>query len=84
MIAQAVVYDYEALSLPYTVVRAILFLLAATCWILFFREIVRSGRIRTGRLKQGLANLLLMLSIALITFLVFSLMSGSTPHHRLR
>jgi hypothetical protein len=80
------VYDYEVLSLACTVVRVVLFLLAATFWILFFREIFPSGRIRMRWLKQGLANLLLMLSIALVTFLVFSLMSGivSTPHHRLR
>jgi hypothetical protein len=34
--------------------------------------------------KRGLANLLLMLSIAIITFLVFTLMNGfqSAPHPR--
>jgi hypothetical protein len=83
--SEAIVYDYGALSLTYTVVRVILFLAAATFWILYFREIFRSGGIRTRWLKQGLANLLLIVSIALVTFLVFSFMSGFvfTPHrHR--
>ena len=75
-------YHYGVLSLAYTVVRVVLFLVAAAFWILYFREIFRSGGIRTRWLKQGLANLLLMLSIALVAFLVFTFMNGfvSTPH----
>lgn len=77
-------YDYVALVMTYTIVRVVLLVAAVAFWILYFHETwFRSGRIQTQRLKRGLANLLLMLSIAVVTFLVFTLMNGfhSTPHH---
>jgi hypothetical protein len=78
------VYDYGALH-AYTIIRIVLFCIAVTCWILYFHEVLfRSGRIRTQWLKKRLADLLLVLSIALITFLVFSLMSGFQPAHHKR
>jgi len=78
------VYDYVALHFPYTIIRVVLLCVAVGCWILYFHETwFRSGRIQTQRLKKGLATLLLMLSIAIVTLLVFSLMSGlSTSHSR--
>jgi hypothetical protein len=78
------VYDYVALH-AYTIIRIVLFCIAATCWILYFHEVLfRSGRIRTQWLKKRLADLLLVLSIALITFLVFSLMNGFQPAYHKR
>ena len=57
-------YDYVALYPTYTIVRAVLFLVAAAFWILYFREILfRPGRIRTQWLKKGLADLALLLFI---------------------
>lgn len=77
-------YDYVALH-AYTIIRIVLFCIAATCWILYFHEVLfRSGRIRTQWLKKRLADLLLVLSIALITFLVFSLMNGFQPAYHKR
>jgi hypothetical protein len=76
------VYDYVALHFTYTTVRIALACVALAFWILYFHEILfRSGRVRTQWLKKGLADLLLMLSIALVTFLIFTLMGGfhSTP-----
>jgi hypothetical protein len=46
-------------------------------WILYFREILfRSGRIQMHWLKKRLTDLVLMLSIALVTFLIFTLVGG--------
>jgi hypothetical protein len=77
------VYDYEALHLTFTTVRIALACVALAFWILYFHEILfRSGRVRTQWVKKGLADVLLMLSIALVTFLIFTLMGGfqSAPH----
>jgi len=77
------VYDYVALHLTYTIIRVVLFCVAVGFWILYFHETwFRSGKIQTHWLKKVLADLLLLLSIALVTFLVFSFMGGfhtSTP-----
>jgi hypothetical protein len=76
------VYDQVALHPAYTVFRVVLFCVAVTCWILYFHEVLfRSGRIRTQWLKHGLANFLLVLSIAIVTFLMFSLLSGVHLSH---
>jgi len=77
------VYDYLALHLTFTTIRIVLFCLAVTFWILYFHEVLfRSGRIRASGLKKGLADVLLVLSIAIVTFLVFTLANGihSGPH----
>lgn len=76
-------YDYEALHLTFTTVRIGLACVALAFWILYFHEILfRSGRVRTQWVKKGLADVLLMLSIALVTFLIFTLMGGFqfAPH----
>jgi len=80
-----IVYDYVALH-AYTIIRVVLFCVAVTFWILYFHEVLfRSGRIRTPWLKKGLADLLLLLAIAIVTFLVLTVMSGGPPaHHRVR
>jgi hypothetical protein len=71
------VYHYVALYPPYTIVRGGLFLVAATFWILYFHEILfRSGRIRAQWLKKRLAELALLLFIALISSLFFLFLSG--------
>jgi cytosine/uracil/thiamine/allantoin permease len=82
---QAIVYDYVALHITYTIIRVVLLCVALACWILYLHETWwRSGKIQTHWLKRALANLLLMLSIAIITFLVFTLMNGfeSASQHR--
>ena len=77
-------YDYVALYPTYTIVRAVLFLVAAAFWILYFREILfRPGRIRTQWLKKGLADLALLLFIALVSSLFFLFLSGiQSSRHR--
>ncbi len=78
-------YDYVALH-AYTIFRIVLLCVAVTCWILYFHEVLfRSGRIRTQWLKKAFADLLLLLAIAIATFLVLTLISGAPPsHHRAR
>lgn len=77
-------YHYVALYSTYTIVRGGLFLIAATFWILYFHEILfRSGRIRTQWLKKGLADLALLLFIALVSSLFFLFLSGiQSGRHR--
>lgn len=78
-------YDGRALDLAYTIFRIVLLCVAVGFWILYIRETwLRSQKIPTLRLKKGLTDLLLILSIALVTFLVFTLMSGfqSASHPR--
>ena len=76
-------YDYVALHLSYTIIRVVLFFVAAACWVVYFRETARSGRLRTHWLKKGLANFLIILSIAILTLLMFAFISGVHPsqHH---
>jgi hypothetical protein len=78
------VYDFLALNLALTTVRTALLCAALTLWVLYCHEaLFRSRRIRVHSLKKGLADLLVVLSIALVTLLVFSLASGIHPiqHH---
>jgi len=80
ILVEAIVYHYVALDSAYKIVRAVLCVVAATFWILYFREtLFRSGRIHTQWLKKALANLLVVLSIALVTVLILSFVSGF-PH----
>lgn len=76
-------YDYGRLHLSFTTIRGILFCVAIAFWMLYFHEILfRSGKVQTRWIKKGLADLLLMLSIAIVTFLVFTLARGIPNHHR--
>ncbi len=60
-----------ALHLSFTTIRGILFCVALSFWILYFHEtFFRSGKVRMHWLKRGIADFLLMLSIAIVTFLV--------------
>jgi hypothetical protein len=71
------VYHGVALYPTYTMVRGGLFLVAATFWVLYFHEILfRSGKIRTQWLKKRLAELALLLFIALVSSLFFLFLSG--------
>jgi len=79
------VYDLLALNLALTTVRIVLLCFALTLWVLYFHEVLfRSRRILVHSLKRGLANLLVVLSIALVTLLVFSLATGVHPVHHSR
>jgi hypothetical protein len=78
------VYYCVALYPTYTIVRGGLFLVAAGFWILYFHEILfRSGRIRTQSLKKGLADLALLLFIALLSslFLLFVVAIQASHQH---
>lgn len=76
-------YHYVALDSAYTIVRVTLSVVAAAFWILYFREILfKSGRLRRPWLRKELVTVLLMLSIALVTFFVFTIVSGfHSPLH---
>jgi hypothetical protein len=78
------VYHCVALYPAYTIVRGVLFCVAVTFWVLYFHEVLfRSGRIQTRWLKKGLADLALLLFIALVSSLVLLLLSGiQFMHHR--
>ena len=76
-------YHYVALYPTYTIVRGGLFLIAATFWILYFHEILfRSGRLRTPWLKKRLAELALLLFIALASSLFLLLLVGIQSGHQ--
>ena len=71
------------MHLSFTTIRGILFCVAVAFWILYFHEVFfRSGKIKMHWLKRGIADFLLMLSIAIVTFLVISLVSGLPIHYR--
>ena len=83
IIPEAIVYDYVALDITFTVIRVVSFLVAVTFWTLYFHEILfRLGRVRTQWLKKGLADLGLILVIGLVSSLVFFLLSGIHPGHQ--
>jgi hypothetical protein len=74
---QVIVYYGGALPLTYTTVRYASLAIAIALWILYFHEILfRSGRIQMRWLKKRVTDLVLVLSIALVTFLVFSFVGG--------
>ena len=77
-------YHYVALYPTYTIARGALFLVAASFWILYLHEVlVRSGRVRRQWLKKGLADLALLLFIALVSSLFFLFLSGiASSRHR--
>jgi hypothetical protein len=73
------------LHLSFTTIRGILFCVALAFWILYFREIwFRSGKVQMHWLKRGVADFLLLLSIAVVTFLVFTLVSAIPLHYHRR
>jgi len=73
------VYYCGALPLAYTTARYASLGIALTLWLLYFHEIlIRSGRVRIGWLRQRLTDVLLMLSIALFTLLIFTIMGSFT------
>jgi hypothetical protein len=77
-----VVYHYDVLHQAHIIVRLILGCLAASLWILFLREILfKSGRVQTHWVKRRLLDLLVMLSIAVVT-VVFALIVGGITSHR--
>lgn len=70
-------YDYDVLDDPTYITRVVLFCVAVALWLLYFHEILfRSGRVRTGWIKKRAAELGLMLLMALVTILIFSLVNG--------
>ena len=78
---QAIAYVYRLASLVHNHPRK-LFRVALAFWILYFREaFFRSGKIKMHWLLPGIADFLLMLSIAIV-FLVFTVVRGLPTHHR--
>jgi hypothetical protein len=77
------VYHGVVLHDPNHITHVVLFAIAAALWILYLHEILfRSGRIPTRWVKQTLADLALMLLIALVTILIITFMSAVEVHRR--
>jgi hypothetical protein len=76
------VYDSHVLHLSPIVARLVLCCIAAALWVMFLHEILfRSGKVRTHWVKKRFLDLLVMLSIALVTF-VFALVLVGLNFHR--
>lgn len=78
----AIVYDGVALHGANNIIRIALFCVAAGLWVLYFHEILfRSGKIQMYWVKKRLADLGLMLLVALVTILITTLITGiRLPH----
>jgi hypothetical protein len=64
-------------------VRLVLGCVAALLWALFLHEaLFRSGKVQTRWVKSRLLDLLVMLSIALLTFVFALLLGGFHTHPR--
>lgn len=76
----AFVYHNHALHITPTIARLVLGCVAAWLWVLFLHEVLfRSGKVKTHWVKRRLFDLLVVLSIALLTF-VFVILTGGHSH----
>ena len=83
LIAQAIVYDGVTLHGANNITHLVLFCVAAGLWVLYLYEILfRSGKVQTHWVKRRLADLVLMLVMALVTILIFTLVTGLQFQHR--
>ena len=65
------------------ITRIVLFCVAAGLWILYLYEVLfRSGKIQKGWVKKRLAEVGLMLLVALVTVLIFTLVNGMQFGHK--
>lgn len=73
----AVVYDYVVLHGADNITHIVLFCVAAALWVLYLHEILfRSGKIQKAWVKRRMIELAFMLIMALVTILIFTLVSG--------
>jgi hypothetical protein len=78
-----IVYDGVVLHGANNIAHVVLFCVAAGLWVLYLHEILfRSGKVQTHWVKRRLADLALMLLMALVTILIFSLVTGLQFQHR--
>ena len=76
-------YDYDDLHGINNITRLLLGIVTAALWLLYFREIlIGSGKIQAQWVKKRLGELGLMLVVALVTILIFSLVTGLQFGHR--
>ena len=76
-------YDGLALHDMNNIVRVVLLCVAAGLWILYLHEVLfRSGKVKVHWVKRRLADLSLLLLMALVTVLMFALMTGVQFHHK--
>ena len=65
------------------ITRLVLGTLTGLLWLLYFHEILsRSGKVEGRWIKKRLAEVGLMLVVALVTILIFSLVTGLQFGHR--
>jgi hypothetical protein len=77
------VYDGVVLHGTTNITHLVLFCIAAGLWILYLHEVLfRSGKVQTHWVKRRLADLVLMLVMALVTILIFTLVTGLQFQHR--
>jgi len=75
------VYDVLALHRAHDITLIVLACIAAAAWLLYlYLLLFRAGKSRTDWLKKRLADLLVVVSIALIGFLVSFLLSLLRSH----
>ena len=76
-------YDGVALHGVYHITHAVLFCVAAGLWVLYLYEVLfKTGKVQTHWVKRRLTDVALMLLMALVTFLVFTLVAGLQSGHR--
>ena len=79
-------YDYDVLHDINNITRLVLGCFTAATWMLYLHEILfRSEKIQTHQtqwIKKRLGEVGLMLVVALVTILIFSLVTGLQVGHR--
>ena len=76
-------YDGIVLHGATNITHVVLFCVAAGLWILYLHEVLfRSGKVQTYWVKRRLTDLVLMFLIALVTILIFSLITCIQFHHK--
>ena len=76
-------YDYHVLHGINNITRLVLGIVTGLLWLLYFHDILfRSGRIEGRWIKKRLSEVGLMLVVALVTILIFSLITGLQFGHR--
>jgi hypothetical protein len=75
-------YDGVTLHGANDIVHVALFCVAAGLWVLYLHEILfKSGKVQKHWMKRRLADLGLMVLIAVVTFLLTTFLSGLHFHH---
>jgi len=79
----AIVYDGIVLHWNNNITHLVLFCIAAGLWVLYLHEVLfRSGKVKVHWVKRRLADLGLMLLMALVAILLFTFISGLPVQHK--